>query len=165
MCVEMDENKAYLARYAHELQNLFTLHWPAIDLCKNSNVGSIQDFELAWTTTTTPIDLQYEFKEMCCFKMIPNDAFNLVEWYMELTALHSCENSEKWLDKTKLRHTSYLRGSYAYDEERGGALKFLVKIRQLLKGPDLLCCIEVASRSEAISKVMANAFLLYIGKV
>jgi len=65
----MTENEAYLRRYAHELRENFSLHWPAISLYGRREGGSIEEFNLAWEGA----DKEYAFREACCFKK-PNAA-------------------------------------------------------------------------------------------
>lgn len=156
--MEDDERKseALLKRYAHGLNENFRLHWPAVRLHGELDVGSIEEFMVIWENET---DENYKEKKECIFK-VKVATTNVADLYLYITGLISCENSHIWPDRTK-RHTTYLRGTYWYDEENGPPLKFLVMIQQRVCLGEVMCRIRVTCRSPLISQVMADAYFLW----
>ena len=150
------ENEAHLNRYVHELTDTLIHGWPGIRLHGDRDGGSIEEFLRLWASEET----EYQYKEESTFKLT-NALYNLVETYIEATALHACEKSDHWPDRSK-KHTTYLRGNYLYLAEYGADLRFLVRIQQRVVKGELYCRISAASRSAALSKVMACAFQLYV---
>lgn len=153
----MPENEGHLKRYVHELEDNFIHGWSGIRLHGDRDGGSIEEFLRLWSSE----EKEYECRGQSTFKL-RNTLCNLIETYIEATALHPCEKSDQWLDRSQ-KHTTYLRGNYLYPEEYGGDLHFLVMIQQRIIKDELYCRISVASRSTPLSKVMANAFELYSG--